>query len=55
MKQSQKERRLQHDQRQQPTQPVKPAGPQAPSPDYVMSEGADAQPVYCAPAAPDSR
>ena len=50
MKQSQKERRLQHDQRPQPpAQPAKPVGPQAPHPDYVMSP-AEAQPVYCAPA-----
>jgi hypothetical protein len=36
--------------------PAKPeTGPQAPPPDYVMSEGAEAHPVFCAPVATDSR
>jgi uncharacterized protein YecA (UPF0149 family) len=33
----------------------KPAEPQAPPPDYKMSEGQAAQPVSCAPVAPDTR
>jgi hypothetical protein len=63
MKQSQKERRS------QPAQPVKPAqaapapahkpqapsDPSAPPPDYVMSEGAEANPVSCAPSTNDTR
>jgi len=63
MKQSKKERQ---DRRPQPPQTAqaakpaaaavrKPAGPQPPAPDYVMSEGAEASPVSCAPATPDSR
>ena len=63
MKQSQKERRQQHARQPQPAQPTKPAsapapkpaGPQAPPPDYVMSEGAEAHPVFCAPVTPDTR
>jgi hypothetical protein len=61
MKQSQKERRQHDAQRQQPpaqaAQPPvhKPAEPQTPPPDYVMSEGLEAHPVFCSPATPDSR
>jgi Sec-independent protein translocase protein TatA len=63
MKQSQKERQarqVQPAQTAQPTKPSsasasKPAGPQAPPPDYVMSEGAEAHPVFCAPVTPDTR
>ena len=38
-----------------PEPPHKPAEPQAPPPDYKMSEGQAAQPVSCAPVAPDTR
>ena len=66
MKQSQKERRQQHARQPHAAQTAQtakpasapapnPAGPQAPTPDYVMSEGAEAQPVFCAPATPDTR
>jgi len=64
MKQSKNERQLrpqqQFAQTAQPAKPAsataqKPAGPQAPPPEYVMSEGADAHPVSCSPATPDSR
>ena len=41
-------------QTEQPPAP-KPAGPQAPSPDYVMSETAEAHPIFCSPATTDSR
>jgi pyruvate/2-oxoglutarate dehydrogenase complex dihydrolipoamide acyltransferase (E2) component len=58
MKQAQKERQARP--QAQPAEPAaapapKPAGPQAPQPDYVMSEGAEAHPVFCAPATTDSR
>ena len=33
----------------------KPDGPPAPPPDYVMSEGAEAHPVFAAPATPETR
>jgi hypothetical protein len=61
MKQAQKERSQQHAQPSpQPAEPAaapapKPTEPHAPLPDYVMSEGADAHPVFCAPATTDSR
>src|ERR1035441_10317438 len=66
MKQSQKERqsRQPHPIETKPTaQPTKsasapapkPAGPQVPPPDYGMSEGAEAHPVFCAPVTPDTR
>src|ERR1039457_549929 len=63
MKQSQKERQGRQPQPAQTAQPTKPssasaskaAGPQAPPPDYVMSEGAEARPVFCAPVTPDTR
>ena len=38
-----------------PVPASKPAASQAPPPDYAMSEGAEAQPVSCAPAATDTR
>jgi hypothetical protein len=58
MKQSQKERQAQS----QP-QPVKPAPapvsksaePRVPPPEFVMSERAEAHPVFCAPETPDTR
>jgi hypothetical protein len=61
LKQLQKERQAQRQQPQaQPAKtaqpPVqKPAGPQSPPPDYVMLEGAQAHPVFCAPVTPDTR
>jgi hypothetical protein len=61
MRQSQKERQAsQPAQSAQPTEPApapapKPAGPHAPPPEYVMSEGAQAHPVFCAPVTPDTR
>jgi uncharacterized membrane protein YccC len=61
MKQAQKERSQQLAQPSpQPAKPAsapapKPTGPQAPAPDYVMSEGAEAHPVFCSPATTDSR
>ena len=63
MKQSQKERKAvqtQPPQAEQPAKPAsapatKPAAPQAPPPDYVMSGGAEAHPVSCSPATPDTR
>ena len=63
MKQSQKERKAvqtQPPQAEQPAKPAsapatKPAAPQAPPPDYVMSGGAEAHPVSCSPANPDTR
>jgi hypothetical protein len=61
-KQSQKERQSRpQPQPIQTTQTAKaapvppPAGPQVPRPDYVMSEGAEAHPVFCAPVATDTR
>jgi hypothetical protein len=33
----------------------KSARPQAPRPDYVMSEGQEAHPVFCSPITPDTR
>ena len=63
LQQSQKERkavRTQPPQAAQPAKPAsapatKPAAPQAPPPDYVMSQGADAHPAYCAPVTTDTR
>ncbi len=63
MQQSQKERKAvqtQPPQAEQPAKPAsapatKPAAPQAPPPDYVMSGGAEAHPVSCSPATPDTR
>src|ERR1019366_7238660 len=63
MKQSQKERSQQQARQPQPAQPAQPAsapvhpsaGPQPPCPDYVMSEGTEAHPVFCAPITPDTR
>jgi hypothetical protein len=55
MKQSQKERQAKP--QPQPVQPAKnaPSQPPVPRPDYVMSEGAEAHPVFCSPLTPDSR
>jgi hypothetical protein len=55
MKQSQKERQAKP--QPQPVQPAKsaPAQPPVPRPDYVMSEGAEAHPVFCSPETPDTR
>ena len=57
MKQSQKERQTRQPQPATPAPaPVhKPANPAAPPPEYVMSERADAHPVFCAPETPDTR
>ena len=48
MKQSQKERQARQPQ-PAPAPVHKPAEPQAPPPEYVMSERAEAHPVFCAP------
>jgi hypothetical protein len=59
MKQAQKERQSQPQpqpgQTAQAEQPVPAAQPDIPQPAYVMSEGAEAHPVFCAPATTDSR
>lgn len=63
LKQLQKERHARQSQPAQTAQPAKaasapahkPAGPQAPPPRYVMSEGAEDHPVFCAPVTPDTR
>jgi hypothetical protein len=57
MKQSQRERQARQPQPAKPAPaPVhEPAEPQAPPPDYVMSEGTEAHPIFCSPIAPDSR
>ena len=63
MKQSLQERKAVQTQPPQTEQSAKPAeapahrsaAPQAPPPDFVMSEGAEAHPVSCAPAATDTR
>jgi hypothetical protein len=63
MKKSQNERQARQPQPAQTAQPAKPASapvhkpaePQTPPPDYVMSDGAEAHPVFCAPVTPDSR
>jgi hypothetical protein len=52
LKQLQKERQARS--HPQPAQPNK-AAPPVPHPDYVMSECAEAHPVFCSPVAPDSR
>jgi hypothetical protein len=52
LKQLQKERQARS--HPQPAQPTK-AAPPVPHPDYVMSECAEAHPVFCSPVAPDSR
>jgi len=38
-----------------PAPVAKPAEPPAPRPDYIMSEGQESSPIFCAPAAPDTR
>ena len=63
MKQSQRERSQQQARQPQPAQTAQPAsapvhpsaGPQPTCPDYVMSEGTEAHPVFCAPITPDTR
>ena len=57
MKQSQKERQVRQPQPEKPAPATvhKPAEPRVPPPDYVMSEDTEAHPVFCSPAAPDSR
>jgi hypothetical protein len=66
MQQSQKERRSQPERTQSAKpapagetapahKPEAPPQPQAPPPDYVMSEAAEAQPLSCGPATPDTR
>ena len=66
MKQAQKERHARTQQRPQTAEthpsPQSPApspgerrSPEAPPPDYVMSEGAEAHPVFCSAVTPDSR
>src|ERR1017187_10476799 len=54
MKQSQKEPQARQPQ-PAPAPVHKPAEPQAPPPEYVMSERAEAHPVFCAPETPDTR
>jgi hypothetical protein len=54
LKQLQKERRAQPQQQPQPA-PTVQAEPKVPLPSYVMSEGTEAHPVFCAPAATDTR
>ena len=58
MQQAQRNRQAQP--QPQPAKPAsapahKPAEPQAPPPEYVMSESAEAHPVFCSAATPDSR
>jgi len=58
MQQSQKERQAQP--QPQPAKPApapvsKSAEPSVPPPEYVMSERAEAHPVFCAPETPDTR
>ena len=56
LKQLQKERQARPQQPLvQPAQTVQAAQPEAPHPAYVMSEGAEDHPVFCAPITPDSR
>jgi hypothetical protein len=59
MKQAQKDRQAQPqpqtEQAEQAEQPVPAAQPDSPQPAYVMSEGSEAHPVFCAPATTDSR
>jgi len=57
MKQSQKERSQPQAQQPQPAQPApgERSSPLAPPPGYVMSEGAEADAVSCAPITPDTR
>ena len=56
LKQLQKERQSQPQAAQTPqTVQTAEAKPAAPPPSYVMSEGSEAHPVFCSPAAPDSR
>ena len=56
MKQAQKEHQVQpQTQTAQAEQPVPAARPDIPQPAYVMSEGSEVHPVFCAPAATDSR
>jgi len=63
MKQSQKERLQQPARQAQPAQTAKaapapapkPAPSQTPPPEYVMSNGAEAHPVSCAPSTADTR
>ncbi len=38
-----------------PASVAKPADPPAPRPDYIMSEGQQSNPIYCAPVTPDTR
>ena len=64
LKQLQKERQTQRQQPQPiqtqtaeaaPAQAHKSTGPQVPRPDYVMSEGQEAHPVFCSATTPDTR
>ena len=58
LKQLQKERQARSQQQPAPTvqSPVHPpAQSPVPRPDYVMSESAEAHPVFCSPITPDSR
>ena len=61
MKQSQKERRQSQPAQTSPSpQPPAPnpserSSPSVPPPEYVMSERAEARPVFCAPETPDTR
>ena len=56
MKQAQKDRQARpQPQTAQAEQPVPAAQSDTPQPAYVMSEGSEAHPVFCAPATTDSR
>ena len=56
LKQLQKERQAQRQQQPvQPKQTVQAARPLVPQPAYLMSEGTEDHPVFCAPVSPDSR
>jgi hypothetical protein len=58
LKQLQKDRQARSQPQPAPTvqSPVHPpAQPPVPRPDYVMSESAEAHPVFCSPITPDSR
>jgi hypothetical protein len=54
LKQLQKERQAQPQPQRQSKQTVQAQAPAHP-PSYVMSEGADSHPAFCAPVTPDTR
>jgi hypothetical protein len=57
MQQSQQERQARQPQPAKPAPPPthKPAAPHVQPPEYVMSDAAEAHPVFCAPVSPDTR